>query len=63
MIRHYKLQNKLTQEELAEEIGISWRQLQRLEYNEEKTRISTFKKIVKVLKIPDDEILRFIKNK
>lgn len=63
MIRHYRLQNKLTQEELAEEIGISWRQLQRLEYNEEKTRISTFKKIVKVLKIPDDEVLRFIKNK
>ncbi len=63
MIRHYRLQNKLTQEELAEEIGISWRQLQRLEHNEEKTRISTFKKIVKVLKIPDEEILRFIKNK
>ena len=63
MIRHYRLQNKFTQEELAEEIGISWRQLQRLEHNEEKTRISTFKKIVKVLKIPDDEILRFIKNK
>ena len=56
MIRHYRLQNKLTQEELAEEIGISWRQLQRLEYNEEKTRISTFKKIGKVLKIPDEEI-------
>ena len=63
MIRHYRLQNKLTQEELAEEIGISWRQLQRLEHNEEKTRISTFKKIAKVLKIPDEEILRFIKNK
>ena len=63
MIRQYRLQNKLTQEELAEEIGISWRQLQRLEDNEEKTRISTFKKIVKVLKIPDDEVLRFIKNK
>ena len=63
MIRKYRLKNHLTQEELAEEIGISWRQLQRLEYNEEKTRISTFKKIVKVLKIPDDEILRFIKNK
>ena len=63
MIRQYRLQNKLTQEELAEEIGISWRQLQRLEHNEEKTRISTFKKIVKVLKIPDDEVLRFIKDK
>ena len=62
MIRHYRLQNRLTQEELAEELGISWRQLQRLEHNEEKTRISTFKKIVKVLQIPDDEILRFIKK-
>ncbi|MCI8411650.1 MAG: helix-turn-helix transcriptional regulator [Clostridia bacterium] len=63
MIRHYRLQSKLTQEELAEELGISWRQLQRLEHNEEKTRITTFKKIVKVLNIPDDEILRFIKSK
>ena len=62
MIRHYRLQNKLTQEELAEELGISWRQLQRLEYDEEKTRISTFKKIVKVLHIPDDEVLKFIKK-
>lgn len=62
MIRHYRLQNRLTQEELAEELGISWRQLQRLEHNEEKTRISTLKKIVKVLQIPDDEILRFIKK-
>ena len=63
MIRHYRLQNKLTQEELAEEIGISWRQLQRLEHNEKKTRISTFKKIVNVLKIPDEEILKFLKDK
>lgn len=62
MIRHYRMQNKLTQEELAEELGISWRQLQRLEHNEEKTRVSTFKKIVHVLHIPDDEILKFIKK-
>lgn len=44
MIRQYRLKNKLSQEELAEEIGISWRHLQRLEHNEENTRISTFKK-------------------
>ena len=50
------------QEELAEEIGISWRHLQRLEHNEENTRISTFKKIVKTLNIPDDEIVKFIKK-
>ncbi len=62
MIRQYRLKNKLSQEELAEEIGISWRHLQRLENNEENTRISTFKKIVKTLNVPDDEILKFIKK-
>lgn len=62
MIREYRLKNRLSQEELAEEIGISWRHLQRLEYNEENTRISTFKKIVKALEVPDDEIIRFIKK-
>lgn len=62
MIKKYRLQNNLTQEELAEEIGISWRHLQRLEHNEENTRISTFKKIIKALDIPDDEILKFIKK-
>lgn len=62
MIKKYRLANHLSQEELAEEIGISWRHLQRLEYNEENTRISTFKKIVKTLNVPDDEIIKFIKN-
>ena len=62
MIKQYRLAKNLSQEELAEEIGISWRQLQRLEHNEENTRISTFKKIIKTLNIPDDEILKFIKK-
>ena len=62
MIRQYRLTRNLSQEELAEEIGISWRQLQRLEYNEENTRISTFKKIVKTLNVPDDEIIKFVRK-
>ena len=62
MIKQYRLAKKLSQEELAEEIGISWRQLQRLEHNEENTRISTFKKIVKALNISDKEIIDFIKK-
>lgn len=62
MIRPFRLKNKLSQEELAEEIGISWRHLQRLEHNEENTRISTFKKNSKNLNVPDDEILKFIKK-
>ena len=62
MIKQYRKLHKLSQEKLAEEIGISSRHLQRLEQNEENTRISTFKKIVKALDIPDDEIIRFIKR-
>ena len=62
MIKQYRIAKKLSQEELAEEIGISWRQLQRLEHNEENTRISTFKKIIKTLNVPDEEILKFIKE-
>ena len=63
MIKKYRLKNNLSQEELAEKIGISTRHLQRLERNEENTRVSTFKKIITTLNIPDDEILKFIKNK
>lgn len=62
MIKYYRNLNHLSQEELAEKVGISWRHLQRLEKDEEKTRLSTFKKIVKVLNIPDDEIIKFIKR-
>lgn len=62
MIKQYRLAKHLSQEELAEEIGISWRHLQRLEHNEENTRISTFKKIIKALNVPDDEIVKFIRK-
>ena len=36
MLKNYRKKNNLSQEELAEEIGISSRHLQRLERNEEK---------------------------
>ena len=62
MIRKYRQLKHLSQEELAEEIKISWRQLQRIEQFEEKTRITTFKKIIKALNIPDTEILEFLKK-
>jgi transcriptional regulator with XRE-family HTH domain len=62
MIKQYRLAKHLSQEELAEEIGISWRQLQRIEHSEENTRVSTFKKLVKTLNVPDKEIIKFIKK-
>ena len=62
MIKENRIKRKLTQEELAKIIGISPRQLQRIEKNEDETKIKTIKKIIKTLKIPDDEIIKYIKN-
>lgn len=62
MIKEYRIKNNYTQEQLAEIINISPRQLQRIEKNEDKTKIETIKKIIKVLEIPDEEILKYIKN-
>ncbi len=63
MIRENRKKNNLTQEELAEKIDLSWRQLQRLETEEENTTVKTLKKIVRALNIPDDEILEYLKRK
>ncbi len=62
MIKEYRIKNNYTQEELAEIINISPRQLQRIEKDENKTKIETIKKIIKVLNIPDEEILKYIKG-
>ena len=63
MIREYRLKKNLTQEQLAEKLDISSRHLQRLEYEEDKTTVKTLKKIIEVLDIPNDEILRYIGKK
>ncbi|MDR2024481.1 MAG: helix-turn-helix transcriptional regulator [Hungatella sp.] len=62
MIKENRNKKGYTQEELAELIGISWRQLQRIEKHEEQTKITTLKKLIKILDIPDKEILRFMKK-
>lgn len=59
MIREYRLKNNLSQEKLAEKLDISWRHLQRLEYEEEKTTVKTLKKIIKALDIPGKEIINY----
>ena len=41
MIKKYRLLKHLTQEQLAEQLDISWRHLQRLESDEEKTTVKT----------------------
>ncbi len=62
MIKEYRIKRGYTQEQLAEALDISWRQLQRIEKDENKTKISTLKKIIKILKIPNEEIIIFMKK-
>ena len=62
MIKENRIKKNYTQEELAEIINISPRQLQRIERNEEKTKIETLRKIIKVLQIPDKEIIEYNKK-
>ena len=62
MIKENRIKKNYTQEELAEIINISPRQMQRIEKNENNTKIETLKKIIKVLQIPDKEILDYIKK-
>lgn len=60
MIKENRKRKNYSQEQLAEILGISTRQLQRIEKNEEETRIQTLKKIIKILEIPDNEIIDYI---
>lgn len=62
MIKENRKKMNYSQEHLAEMLGVSTRQLQRIEKNEEETRIKTLKKLVKLLDIPDNEIIEFMKR-
>ncbi len=62
MIKEYRKKRNLTQEELSEMVNLSTRQLQRIEVDEDRTKIETMRKIIRILQIPDVEILKYIKK-
>lgn len=51
-----------TQENLAELMQMSWRQIQRIENGSSIPTLETFKKLVKILNISDKDILKYIKK-
>lgn len=63
MIKENRIKRNYTQEKLAELLGISSRQLQRIERNEFETSIRTIKKAIAILDIPDNEILEYMRKK
>ncbi len=62
ILKSYRIKNNLTQEELAEKIGITPRQVQRIENNTSDTKIKTLQKYIKILKIEDKDIIALIKK-
>lgn len=63
LIREYRLKNRLTQEQLAEKLGISTRQLQRIEKDERRTTLDMLKKIRIILQIPDCDMIKVFYTK
>lgn len=63
MIKECRIKKGLTQEELAEKIELSTRQIQRIEKEEKNTSIKTLCKIRKVLEIPDEEMIQIFYEK
>lgn len=62
MIKEKRILIKMSQETLAEKVGLSWRQIQRIENDEYNTTVNTFTRIAKALNFTDDEIVSYIRN-
>ena len=62
MFKEYRKMREYTQEQLAELTELDTRTIQRIENNETKPTIETFKKLVNILKIEDKDILKYIKQ-
>lgn len=62
MIKENRVKRNYTQEQLAEIVNISTRQLQRIEKNEDDTKIKTLRKLIKALDIPNTEIINYMKK-
>ncbi len=62
MFKEYRIENKYTQESLAEMLQISTRHLQRIEKGENEPSLELFRKLIKILKIKDKDIIKFIRK-
>ena len=63
MLKEYRLKKGYTLEQLAELCQISWRNLYRIENGKlNQAKFETIKKIIKILEINDNDILKLIKE-
>jgi len=62
MFKEYRKRIGYTQERIAEILGISARHWQRIENGKSSPSFELFKKIIKILKIEDKDIVKYIKK-
>lgn len=62
MLKEYRLKKNITQEQLAELINITPRQLQRIESGESRPSLKTLKLLIEILEISDEDVVKFIKE-
>ncbi len=62
MFKRYRELKGYTQEELAEIIEVNPRTIQRIENKETNPKIKTFRKLIKILQISDEDISYIIKH-
>ena len=63
MIKECRIKKGYTQEQLAEILNMSTRQIQRIEKNEENTTIKPLKRLRKILEIPDQVMVQVFYSK
>ena len=63
MIKESRIKKGYTQEQLAEILNMSTRQIQRIEKNEENTTIKPLKRLRKILEIPDQVMVQVFYSK
>lgn len=62
MFKKYREKQGFTQELTAELLGISTRHLQRIETGKNEPSLDLLKKIIKVLNISDEDIVKYMKK-
>lgn len=62
MFKEYRKLRKYTQEQLADLTNLDTRTIQRIENNQTIPSLDTLKKMIKVLKIEDKDIIEYLKK-
>lgn len=62
IIKEYRKKKGYSQEQLAELVEVTPRQIQRIENETSDTSLKTLRKFIKILEITDEDIIKIVKQ-